>query len=175
MSHPQSQPSHVFDPMPDAERASFDARYLEQLRARDGLPELSTRLERAARRYPRQQLAIAGAGAFPSPARAKVLWVGIRADTPRTLASLAASVAAGARRAGAPPPDEGRKYSPHLTLARCRQPANVTALTVALAGFSTASWTAESVHLVRSYLGSGPPQYEDVGEWPLVADARSEE
>jgi len=43
MTHPTSHVSHVFDPMPDAERAAFDARYLSQLRARDGLPELSTR------------------------------------------------------------------------------------------------------------------------------------
>jgi 2'-5' RNA ligase len=135
------------------------------------LPELITRLERAARRHAHQQLAIAGGGAFPSPARAKVLWAGIRADKP-ALASLAASVAAGARRAGAPPPDEGRAYSPHLTLARCRQPANVAALTAALADFSSADWTAESIHLVRSHTGSGPPRYEDLGAWPLLADVR---
>jgi RNA 2',3'-cyclic 3'-phosphodiesterase len=132
------------------------------------VPELTTRLERAAHRHPRQRLAIAGAGAFPSATRAKVLWVGIRADQ-RALASLAASVAAGARRAGAPPPDEGRKYSAHLTLARCRQPANVAGLTAALAGFSSADWTAESVSLIRSQLGSGPPQYEDIGTWALTA------
>src|SRR5215469_3860097 len=82
------------------------------------LPELTTRLERAARRHPPQHLAIEAGGAFPRPARARVLWVGIRADE-RALASLAASVAAAARRAGAPPPDEGRQYSPHLPLARC--------------------------------------------------------
>lgn len=135
------------------------------------VPELTARLERAARRHPPQLLAIAGGGAFPSPARARVLWAGIRADS-RALASLAASVAAGARRAGAPPPDEDRKYRPHLTLARCRQPANVAALTEALAGFSTADWTARSVHLVRSQPGGREPRYEDVGEWPLAARAQ---
>lgn len=135
------------------------------------LPELTARLERASRRHPPQLLAIEGGGAFPSPARARVLWAGIRADD-RALASLAASVAAGARRAGAPPPDEGRRYRAHLTLARCRQPTNVAALTAALAGLSTADWTARSVHLVRSQLGGKEPQYEYVGEWPLPAKAR---
>ncbi len=43
MSHPTNHVSHVFDPIPDAERAAFEARYLTQLRARDGLPVLSTR------------------------------------------------------------------------------------------------------------------------------------
>jgi 2'-5' RNA ligase len=136
------------------------------------LPGLSTRLERAAGRHPPQLLAVAGAGAFPNPARARVLWAGIRADN-RALSSLAASVAAGARRAGAPPPDEGRKYSPHLTLARCRQPANVAWLTAELADFSGAAWTAQSIQLVRSHSGgSGPPSYEDLGAWPLMAQVR---
>jgi RNA 2',3'-cyclic 3'-phosphodiesterase len=134
------------------------------------LPELTARLERAARRHPSQVLAIEGGGAFPSPVRARVLWAGIRGDN-RALASLAASVAAGARRAGAPPPDEGRKYRPHLTLARCRQPTNVATLTAALADFATADWTARSVHLIRSQLDGREPHYEDVGEWPLSAQA----
>jgi len=132
------------------------------------LPELTTRLERAAHRHPPQRLALEGGGAFPSSARAKVLWAGVRGDN-RMLAALAASVAAAARRAGAPPPDEGRKYSPHLTLARCRQPANVAILTGELAGFVSADWMAQSVHLIRSHLGGGAPRYEDVGEWPLAA------
>jgi RNA 2',3'-cyclic 3'-phosphodiesterase len=138
--------------------------------AYDYLPDLTTRLERAARRHPPQHLAIAGGGAFPSPARARVVWAGIRADD-RALASLAATVAAGARRAGVPPQDEGRKYRPHLTLARCREPANVATLTAALAAFSSADWTAPSIHLVRSHLGR-ETRYEDLGEWPLLADVR---
>jgi 2'-5' RNA ligase len=132
------------------------------------LPELSTRLARAARRHPAQLLAIAGGGAFPAPARARVLWAGIRADR-RAVASLAASVAAGARRAGAPPPDEGRRYSPHLTLARSRDPIDVARLTAALADFRSSEWTARSIHLVRSYPGGGPARYEDVAAWPLTA------
>lgn len=132
------------------------------------VPELSIRLERAARRHPPQRLAIAGGGAFPSAARARVLWAGFSADD-QALAALAASVAAGARRAGAPPPDEGRKYRPHLTLARCKAPADVSSLTQELAGFSGRPWVADSIHLVRSYLTSGVPQYENVGSWPLSA------
>ncbi len=72
------------------------------------LAGLSTRLERAARRHPPQRLALAGGGAFPAAARARVLWAGIEADR-RALGLLAASVAAGARRAGAAPPDEGKE------------------------------------------------------------------
>jgi 2'-5' RNA ligase len=130
------------------------------------LTDLQARLERAARRHPPQRLAIAGGGAFPSARRAQVLWAGFSADG-KALAALADSVAAGARRAGAPPPGQQRKYRAHLTLARCRAPADVSNLSLRLAGFSGTAWTATSVHLIRSHLSGGPPHYEDLAAWPL--------
>lgn len=130
------------------------------------VPDLQARLERAARRHPPQRLAIAGGGAFPSARRAQVLWAGISADD-KALAALADSVAAGARRAGAPPPGQRRQYRAHLTLARCRAPADVSKLSLSLAAFTGTSWTATSVHLIRSLLTSGSPQYEDLAVWPL--------
>jgi 2'-5' RNA ligase len=131
------------------------------------LPDLQARLERAARRHPPQRMAIAGGGAFPSARRAQVLWAGISAED-KALAALADSVAAGARRAGAPPPGLHKKFRAHLTLARCRAPADVSALSLSLAGFTGTAWTATSVHLIRSHLSSGPPHYEDVAAWPLL-------
>jgi 2'-5' RNA ligase len=128
--------------------------------------KLRPRLQRAAARHPAQRLAIAGAGAFPSPRKARVLWARLRADN-RALAALAASVAAGARRAGAPPGDEGRRFTAHLTLARCRDAADLSRFTTALASFAGQEWTADSVRLVRSHLSAGAPRYETVGEWPL--------
>jgi RNA 2',3'-cyclic 3'-phosphodiesterase len=133
------------------------------------LPELSVRLARAARRHPAQRLAVRGAGAFPRAARATLLWAGIDADA-RALAALAASVAAGARRAGAPPPDEGRRYRPHITIARCREPGGVGDLTAALAGFASTSWVAAEIRLIRSNLRS-EPRYSDLGRWPLAGGA----
>jgi 2'-5' RNA ligase len=130
------------------------------------VPELMIRLARAASRHPEAELAVAGAGAFPSARRARVLWAGISGDR-RGLAALAASAAAGARRAGAPPPDEGRAYRPHLTLARSREPADLSALTAALTGFRGQAWTAREVCLIRSHLAPGGPRYEELGRWPL--------
>ncbi len=132
------------------------------------LANLFLRLERAARRHPVQRLAVSGGGAFPRPSRATVLWAGI--STAGGLGPLAASVAAAARRAGAPPPDEGRRYRPHLTLARLRQPADISPLTAALAGFSGRSWTAADVRLIRSNL-RGQPRYTELGRWPLRSPA----
>lgn len=126
---------------------------------------LGPRLERAARRRPVLALSVVGSGAFPRAARAHVLWTGIGGDR-KDLAGLAASVAAAAGRAGAPPPDESRKFSPHLTLARCRAPADVRSLVELLAGYSGAPWAATEIHLIRSLLGARP-RYEVMGTWPL--------
>jgi RNA 2',3'-cyclic 3'-phosphodiesterase len=133
---------------------------------------LLPRLERAARRHHRFLLAFSGAGAFPSAGRANVLWSGLSGDR-GALAHLAESVTAGASRAGAPPPDKGRRFQPHLTLARCRMPADVTELVAALADFQGHAWTADRLHLVRSRLGATEqPRYTTLGSWPLRAPGR---
>jgi len=129
------------------------------------IARLSVRLERAARRHPCLSLWLSGAGAFPVATRARVLWTGIQGDR-RELGLLAASVGAGARRAGAPPATEGRGYQPHLTLARCRVPADVNSLVETLADFAGTPWLATEVHLIHSRLGAHP-HYEVIGTWPL--------
>jgi RNA 2',3'-cyclic 3'-phosphodiesterase len=126
---------------------------------------LGPRLERAAHRHPALTLSMAGAGAFARPARARALWAGIGGDT-RALAGLAGSVAAGCRRAGAPPPDEGRPFRPHLTLAHCREPADVRVLVESLSGYAGTPWQASEISLNRSFLGPRP-RHEVIGSWPL--------
>jgi 2'-5' RNA ligase len=131
--------------------------------------KLGERLQRAAAHHARLSLSLGGAGAFPTAARARVLWTGIRGDR-RGLAALAASVAAGARRAGVPPTQEGRRYEPHLTLARCRAPADVQTLVATLGGFAGTPWTASEIYLIRSRL-QDQPRYETLGAWPMLASA----
>ncbi|MGN6795225.1 MAG: RNA 2',3'-cyclic phosphodiesterase [Streptosporangiaceae bacterium] len=131
----------------------------------DGLRE---RLERAARRHHALQLRIGRGGAFPSAGRARVLCAHITGEPAalEALRALAASVAAGARRAGAPPPDEGRRYRPHLTLARCRQPADLKSLVEPLSEFTGKAWHATDVDLILSKTGP-QPSYQTIGNWPL--------
>ena len=131
----------------------------------ESLARLLPRLERAARRHLPFGLRLAGAGAFPSPARANVLWGGLSGDR-KALGELAMSVSAGARRAGAPPPDEGRRYQPHVTLARCRTPADVRAIVDDLSGYQGPAWTVAEIYLIRSTRG-GHPRYETLGTWKL--------
>lgn len=131
----------------------------------ESLPRLVPRLERAARRHPAFGLSLASAGAFPSPARANVLWTGLSGDR-KALGELAMSVSAGARRAGAPSPDEGRRYRPHVTLARCRAPVDVRRIVSELSGYEGPTWVAEEIYLIRSTLG-GSSRYETLGSWKL--------
>lgn len=130
---------------------------------------LLPRLERAARRHLAFGLSLAGAGAFPSPARANVLWSGLSGDR-KALGELAMSVGAGARRAGTPPPDE-RRYRPHVTLARCRAPVDARPVVAELSGYQGPTWAVEEIYLIRSTLAhetrGGQPRYETVGTWKL--------
>jgi 2'-5' RNA ligase len=134
------------------------------------LARLLPRLERAAARHHPFSLTFAGAGAFPAAHRANVLWTGLSGDR-RALSELAASVTAGARRVGAVPPDSSRKYRPHLTLARCRAPADVRDIVASLDGYRGQPWAAEEIFLIRSRLNERP-RYETLGTWKLSARAR---
>jgi RNA 2',3'-cyclic 3'-phosphodiesterase len=129
------------------------------------LARLLPRMDRAARRHSAFSLSFSGAGAFPSATRANVLWSGLAGDR-RALADLAATVTAGARRAGAAPPDAGRRFNPHLTLARCRAPVNVEQIVADLDGYEGPSWAAEEIYLIRSRL-TGQPRFETLGAYRL--------
>src|SRR2546429_5813121 len=75
------------------------------------IARLGARLERAAAHHAPLALSLGGAGAFPTAARARVLWTGVKGDRDG-LGMLARRVAAAARRAGAAPPPGGRGDQP---------------------------------------------------------------
>src|SRR5216683_5649999 len=126
---------------------------------------LALRLERAAQRHPSLTLSFAGAGAFPGDARARVLWTGVQGDR-HALTALAASMTAAGRREDVLPREKGKTFRPHLTLARCRAPADVRTLVAGLGDYAGGPWTAGRIHLIRSHPGARP-RYETVGSWPL--------
>ncbi len=78
---------------------------------------------------------------------------------------LAASLAAGARRAGAEEVDR-KAFHPHLTLARSRRGEDLRTLVSSMSAFRGHEWQADAVHLVRSHLGSHV-RYEQVAVYPL--------
>ena len=110
-------------------------------------------------------LTLAGAGHFESRKRVRTLWIG--AEKSPELAVLAERIDHALVRAGLAP--EGRKFSPHITVAR---------LTGATAP-AVAEWLAANTlfkgfpfHITRfvlfaSYLGRGGPTYQIVEAFPL--------
>lgn len=68
-----------------------------------------------ARLQPPFQVEIAGLGAFPSPARPRVFWLGVKGDV---LAAFHAALEEALAGVGIPRDD--RPFSPHLTLGRSR-------------------------------------------------------
>jgi 2'-5' RNA ligase len=112
---------------------------------------------------PAFDLAFAGPGAFPRPARATVLWIGVDEGADR-LRALAAKIEAAAVRAGFAP--EEKAYSPHLTLSRIQPPADVRPAIEASPAFGGRMRVDEFV-VFRSQLGGGPPRYERIASLPL--------
>jgi 2'-5' RNA ligase len=125
----------------------------------ESVARLASGLERATRLSSAFGLRVAGAGAFPSPARANVLWSGMSGDL-RALSDLAGGVSAAARGAGATPRDAFRGFTPHLTLARCRAPADVRDIVASLDAYQGPGWTVAEVYLIRSTLDGQKPRYE---------------
>ncbi len=115
----------------------------------DVVPGLSERLERAARRTEPFPLALRGGGQF---GRGRALWAGAEGDL-EAIRLLADRTEAAARKAGVPM-GEHRRYTPHLTVARSREPVDVRPYVAALGAFTSRTWTVSEVLLVRSNLPS---------------------
>jgi RNA 2',3'-cyclic 3'-phosphodiesterase len=134
------------------------------------LDDLVQRLERAASRRRPVSTAIAGGGAFPHVAGAKVLWAGLDLDEDDALElrRTAEGVRAAANRAGAAV--DGQRFRPHLTVARCTRPTEVTPWVRLLDTYRGPEWAVHSFVLVESHLGEGPrgrPRHEVLAEFPF--------
>jgi 2'-5' RNA ligase len=134
------------------------------------IDDLTERLARAAARRTPFEAAIAGGGAFPNPARARVLWAGLDVDQGgRTeLDRLATGCRAAANRAGIAV--DGQRFRAHVTLARIGRPTEASSWVRLLDGYAGPRWPVERVTLVASYLGEGPrgrPRHETVEEFTL--------
>lgn len=133
------------------------------------LDDLLARLERAAARRTPFSVALAGGGAFPDAAKAKVLYVDLDLGSAREeMDRLAAGARSAANKVGAGA--DGRRFQPHLTLARLGRPAEVTKWIRLLNSYRGPSWRAEQITLVESHLGEGPgrrPRYEVFESFPL--------
>ena len=133
--------------------------------------DLVERLTRAAAKRTAFETRIAGGGAFPSPAEARVLWAGLEVDEHggTELSRLATGARTAATRAGIEV--GGGRFRPHVTVARLRRATEVSRWVQLLEGYQGPPWVADQVELVESFLGQGPrgrPRYETVDTFPLA-------
>ena len=118
------------------------------------LDDLVERLGRAAARRSPLDLTLVGGGAFPNPARAKVLFAAVDADGREAdLRHLAVGARAAATKAGADA--EGGRFHPHVTLARIGRPAEVTRWLRVLEGLPRADLAGDRGHPDRVAPGRG--------------------
>lgn len=114
-------------------------------------------------------LSLRGAGRFPPGDRRppRVLWIGISA--PPALLTLQAGVERAVVAAGFPPED--RPFSPHLTLARLKQPASSAAVETFIrrhADFRSDPFPIDAFHLIASTLTPSGAQYRTLRSYPLI-------
>jgi 2'-5' RNA ligase len=134
------------------------------------LDDLVERLGRAGARRTSFETRIAGGGAFPNPARTKLLYAGLElTEAARTELDRAATGArAAATRAGIEV--DGQRFRPHVTVARVNRPTDTTNWVRLLDAYAGAAFTVDRIALVASFLGEGPrnrPRYEVVEEFPM--------
>jgi len=107
----------------------------------------------------------AGAGMFGGD-RPRQLWVGVEREP--ALIALQGKIELALIRAGLPP--EPRKFSPHVTLARLREPspADLQRFLAVNARFRAEPLRVDHFSLIASYPTKSGSVYEDQADYPLV-------
>jgi 2'-5' RNA ligase len=133
------------------------------------IPVVKDQLQQALASIKPFELHIQGMGAFPSPARAKVIWLGI--DPQPALADLFHLVTSQTKRLGYP--SEGRPFSAHITLGRVKPdilPADLVKIKSMIQTrekIDLGTQTVKDLHFIKSNLTPGGPHYTDIFVLPF--------
>jgi 2'-5' RNA ligase len=123
---------------------------------------------RAVPPFPVFDVLVRGIGWFPNPHAPRVLWAAITA--PPTLPDLAAAIDEATATLGIE--RERKPFSPHLTLARIKEPVQLQNLRRAIAELQSVdfgAFTATHFHLYLSKPGPASSIYTQLAEFPLQA------
>ena len=114
-----------------------------------------------------------GLGYFGTARKIRLLWAGVRdgAQADEGLRHLQAKVEAAAVRSGFG--DEGRKFKPHVTIARFRRaaPKSLGVYLESHGGFSTPAFPVLQFTLFESRMGHGGSHYIPLSEYSLTERA----
>ena len=114
-------------------------------------------------------MAVGGLGAFPSPRRARVIWIGL--EYPPALEDLWHGLEAAAAQLGYA--QEERPFSPHLTIGRVGQNLSVSDLQCIRTALETTkvgvlgTVNVEAVHIFKSDLQPGGSVYTHLYSLPM--------
>jgi 2'-5' RNA ligase len=106
---------------------------------------------------------IRGLGWFPNPRHPRVFWAGVQAD--ESLQALADATENAVAEIGVA--KEKRPFSPHLTLARIKEPVPLDSLRKALSGLEEHSFGAFQGRAFYLYLSAGG-KYTRLAEFPFA-------
>jgi 2'-5' RNA ligase len=129
------------------------------------MPQLNAALAALGSRAP-IPIRVGGLGFFPNAKSPRVFWAGV--DASPELARLAADIDAALEKFDVEP--ETRAYSPHLTLARIKEPKGLTNLHKEVSRLGDpefGSFTADRFHLYLSKPGPGGSVYTKLSEFPF--------
>lgn len=108
---------------------------------------------------------LAGVGAFPNPARVRVVWAGWGAGA-QAVVALQADLATALGRS-----PELRPFTPHVTLARARDPVDARVwLDAAPDDWRSPPWRATGLDVVASELRRAGAVYEVIERCPFGGD-----
>ena len=115
---------------------------------------------------PAFDMSLAGLGTFGQGKKVRALWVGVEAQS--ELARLRGKVESAVVRAGQPL--EGRRFTPHVTLARFKSadPSHLKAFIEGNNLFRAGPVAVESFTLFESRMGKGGSVYTPLADYTLV-------
>ncbi len=120
------------------------------------------------------ELRLKGLGHFPLRGEPRVLWVGVEKNP--ELTRLKRQIDRALKEAGLPP--EGRKFAPHVTLARIRGPLSRARLGTYLMRhnlFCSEPFPVTAFHLFSSWLKPQGAQYQIEASYRLLPGAEEDE
>jgi RNA 2',3'-cyclic 3'-phosphodiesterase len=105
---------------------------------------------------------LAALGAFPHAGRARVAWVGWGSGADAVVRLQGALVAALGR------PVERRRFTPHVTLARAREPLDLRAWLAAAPAWSSPTWQVDALDVMASELAPAGAIHSLIDRVPLA-------
>lgn len=131
------------------------------------ISELSAAVAGVASRHRNFELSIDGTGVFPSTRKPRVLWLGVRDET-SSLTRIQSEIETEFEKLGIE--KENRKYSPHLTIARIREPERSRDLAEehAAASFAPVTFRVPAIVVFESKLQPSGSIYSKVAEKSLA-------